>query len=367
MGVLSKRACIAATVNLDGPKVRGPLPIADAWALWMEKEKHAELVKDAPRKRSKVDEPPASASSPFSTPTKPAAATSAARGSARSNATLRIEWPSDAALEDAERLNKRRVFACKVSPQLGRIAFSHDAAAKGASDATVRSVNRYTSLVKNLVAAEDWLLAMSASKNSSGAKKSVAQRLSEARAARTSKGAAVIDLSGSPPSSPDGSSAGASGFGSPVSALSGFTGMVRSRRSRLTEQCFTKGQPIVIKRTGCPSIVEFDEDGDIELPGAMSYHVQRRDTMPSFEDWHREKMSAVKAWPLMEYSEFLLSVSSRLGCVRQSTPMLQGQASKRSKSCGVSRFVSIATCKSCKHWGRDNVVSKCACSLTFSL
>ena len=87
MGVLSNQACIAATVRLDGPKVRGPLPIAEAWELWLQKEKFAEVVKDTPRKRSKFEEPSSAGSTSFATPTKPPAAAS----KSRSKSKLKIE------------------------------------------------------------------------------------------------------------------------------------------------------------------------------------------------------------------------------------------------------------------------------------
>ena len=118
-----------------------------------------------------------------------------------------------------------------------------------------------------------------------GPKKSVAQRLTEARKAAGKVDHEVVDLctdSESEAQSPDG---GPSGSGSGSSML-GVHGMVRSKRTQLILRCFTQGKPISIKRSGCPEITDFDEEGDIQLPGSLSYRIDtnRSDSMPRYED-----------------------------------------------------------------------------------
>ena len=173
-------------------------------------------------------------------------------------------------------------------------------------DVTVRSINTHTSLIANLVAAEKWLLNQRVSTGAGASKKSVAQRLAEAREAAGKVNHEVVDLctdSESETPSPDG---GPSGSGSGSSML-GVHGMVRSKRTQLILRCFTKGKPIEVRRSGCPDITSFDEEGDIQLPGSLSYRIDtgRVDSMPRYEDWHKEKTDSIKAWPLMQYSQLM--------------------------------------------------------------
>ena len=220
---------------------------------------------------------------------------------------MQIVWPSDAELDRAEKAGKRRVFACVSGPNRGRIAFSHIAAMKGVMDATVRSINKHSSLVANLVEAEKWLLKQRVVSSAVASPvKSVAQRLAEARKAAAQPDREVVDLcTDSEPETPS-PEGGPSGSGSGAGML-GVHGMVRSKRTQLILRCFTQGKPISIQRSGCPDITDFDEEGDIQLPGSLSYRIDtnRTDSMPRYEDWHKEKTNSIKAWPLMTYSQLM--------------------------------------------------------------
>jgi len=141
----------------------------------------------------------------------------------------------------------------------------------------VKSCNCFTDLISNIVAAEQWI-----KQNQKHPAESIAQRLAEARANNS-----VIDLSAQsdsdaePPSPPR----GASGLGSGKARV-GFAGMVRSKRSQLIHTIFVEGPAVEIAREGRPALEDFDEGGDIDLPGSVSYRVQetRRHKMPSFEE-----------------------------------------------------------------------------------
>ena len=274
-----------ATTGLTGVRMKGPMSAGDAFGLWLEKEHVAIVIEDKPAKKPKLQTP----------------------SQATPSYTVGAAWvdaPDDDKLERAEALGVTRVFACKVSKGHVRIALSYEGAKAGVHDAEVKSFFRKPTLVENLAEAELWA-------NSSGEDKKqrpFAERRREARE-KLFDAASDTDSLGQPKkraidlSGPD-STPGQSQLGSGVL---GFKGMVRSRRVLQMQRCFVDcATPIRIDSVGQPTPDELDED-NMELPGSSAYMFSpsRVDGPLKIEDWFEERKNTIKAWPLMNFSEFL--------------------------------------------------------------
>ena len=83
--------------------------------------------------------------------------------------------------------------------------------------------------------------------------------------------------------------------------------MVRSKRIQQIHKSFIESAiPIRIDPTSQPGEDELDEE-HIELPGSVHYLVTKPRDGKSirFDDIIREKTNAIRAWPLMNFSEFM--------------------------------------------------------------
>ena len=281
VGVMSRDACMRATVGLTGVRMKGPLSASEAFALWLQKESAALVLEDTPRKKAKLDAPAVQATS------------------SSTSAGVVVDMPTDEELERAEALGITRVFACKLTANHVRLALSYEAAKAGFDSAEVTSFFQKSSLIDNLSEAELW----AERSQSNPGNKSFRERYS----------AAKKQLFSSSPSAPKKRASGTISR-SPVTGQShvgsgflGFKGMVRSKRVLQMQRCFLDcSTAIRVDATGQPSIDELDED-NIELPGSATYRLSpaRPDGPIKIEDWFEERKNVIRAWPLISFSEFL--------------------------------------------------------------
>ena len=295
VGVMSREACMRATMNLEGVRMKGPMSAQDAFGLWLEKESVALVLEDKANKKPKLDTPPAQAMPPC------------AAGGAPS-----VDMPSDAQLERAEQLGVTRVFACKVSDARVRIALSYEQAKNGVEKPDVKSFFQKPTLIENITEAEVWA---ERSNRKPKATKSFKERYAEARKKRFQE-AAKEDFPDSDPlgycalRTPEKRPADTEATpGQPQLGVGflGFKGMVRSRRVLQMQRCFIDcATAIRIDTTGQPDPYELDEDS-MELPGSSTYMLSSARTGGplKIEEWFEERKNSIKAWPLMSFSEFL--------------------------------------------------------------
>ena len=294
VGVMTREACMRATMGLSGVLMKGPMSAQDAFGLWLEKESVALVLDDKAGKKPKLDSPPAQA-----------------MPSSNTDGLPWVDMPTDAQLERAEQLGVTRVFACKVSDARVQIALSFEQAKAGAANADVKSFFQKPTLIENITEAELWA-------ERSNRKKPKAKPFKERYAAARKKlfqKAAEEDFPdhnplgycGSTPTkrpATDDVTPGQSQLG--VGFL-GFKGMVRSRRVLQMQRCFIDcATAIRIDNTGQPDPYELDEDS-MELPGSSTYMLSSARTGGplKIEEWFEERKNSIKAWPLMSFSEFL--------------------------------------------------------------
>ena len=300
VGVMSREACVRATVGLSGVRMKGPMSAQDAFGIWLEKERIAVVLKD-PNKKPKLEPAPRQADPPCN-----------------SGGLPRVDTPDNDKLERAEALGVTRVFACRVNASHVRIALSYEGAKAGVSNAEVTSFFQKQTLVENLADAELW----ATYKSRKTEERPFAERYTEARqkvfVEHSKKQFDVLgnpkpgyDVTGTP--IPKKRSAEESGSG-PTPGQSqlgggylGFKGMVRSRRVRQMQRCFVDcSVPIRVDEKGMPQPDQLDED-NMELPGSATYMLSpsRSDGPLKIEEWLEERKNSIKAWPLMGFSEFL--------------------------------------------------------------
>ena len=275
VGVMTRDACMKATVGLAGVRMKGPMAASEAFALWMQKEAVALVLDDKPRKRGKFDSPAPQANS------------------LAASAGVAVDMPADEELEKAEGLGITRVFACRAEGRV-RIALSYEAAKAGFEYAEVSSFFQKATLIENLGDAEVWAQQSQTTPN----RQSFKERYATARKKLFS-----------PPTTPTKRAANTNVAGQSHvgSGFLGFKGMVRSKRVLQMQRCFIDcGTAIRVDAMSQPSIDELDED-NIELPGSATYMLSpaRPDGPIKIEDWFEERKNVIRAWPLMSFSEFL--------------------------------------------------------------
>ena len=299
VGVMSRQACMKATVGLSGVRMKGPMSARDAFGIWLEKERIAVVIDD---KSGTV------------TPQAPSQATDPTIG------LPRVDMPSDDQLERAEKLGVTRVFACKVHGSHIRIALSYEGATAGVEDPEVKSFFQKTTLIENLAEAELWANYKRMKKE----ERSFKDRYTETRRNAFKEYSKLqfddngeprpgFDATGMPISTPvkraadtesDAPTPGQSQLGG---GFLGFKGMVRSRRVRQMQRCFVQCKTAIrVDARGQPNPDQLDED-NMELPGSAAYMLSpsRSDGPLRIEEWFEERKNTIKAWPLIGFSEFL--------------------------------------------------------------
>ena len=297
VGVMSRDACMRATVGLRGVRMKGPMTARDAFGIWLEKESVALVIDDGPAK-----------------PDAPAQAEKVPKG------LPRVDTPSNDQLERAEKLGVTRVFACKVNATHVRIALSYEGAKAGIEDPEVKSFFQKATLIENLADAELWANYKQAKKEErsfaeryTDARKKVFEDYSKLQFDSLGNPRPGFSADGTPVNTPTKRSAAAADV-SPTPGQSelgggflGFKGMVRSRRVRQMQRCFVDcATAIRVDATTQPNPDQLDED-NIELPGSATYMLSpsRSNGPLKIEEWFEERKNTIKAWPLMGFSEFL--------------------------------------------------------------
>ena len=214
-GVLSEEQMVEATCGVASV-IEGPMSKHDADLIWSGKADEVSVAKSASSGSSKTVGKASLPKSP-SIPGKAAAATPTK--SSLDNITL--QSPSDDDIEKAWMAGKKRVFSCWVSPTVGRVALSWEAAAKGIVDPEVKVTSSESSLFLNIAKAEKVL--KQARKPSPV--KSIADRMAEARKAILGD---VVDSGDKGAAAP---AAAAASSGTSSSARFSMSGVVRTKEA----------------------------------------------------------------------------------------------------------------------------------------
>ena len=358
-GVMTQKQCILATRGLDGAKMKGPMDEDKARDLWKSLQANTQVLSSPTNTQSKgssnkkkkkfyygvavgkvpgvyedwkeaerqvkhvrrslhakfetkalaqefvdahAEKPRGRAPSPTPS-TSAASATSDAQNSAddgadesqsQGTAELEIDTPSIEELEKAEEEGKVRVYACHTGIGSARIALSFEKAIEGVTNPEVQVVNSEATLLDNLAAAEVRLKA-------AGKRKSLTDRLAEARARAGSKSHAKTSAVASAPRS-----AAASGAYRAGSMLLNRSAVGRAKEVQLIQYYFIDfPKPIIVEHgPSVPFAYELDDDMDLPNTKAIFNTAgQVKDT--TITDFFRAKDKAVSSWPLLGFQEFM--------------------------------------------------------------
>ena len=297
-GVMSAADCMSATKGYKGASAEGPMPAAAALQRWNN------------QKQKPVNKSTASASE--------AAAASDAASAEAADVAVRdgIEQPSQKQWEQALSSAQTRVLACWLPGGKGRIAFTWAEAARGQSQANlaIHSFAAEESLFLNFVRAEQFF---TQSKNPpvSIAEKLAAARAAVAKGAHTSSSAVKPAAAKSKPAATTAkapAAASAASDGQSVGERVGSHGVVQTREMTQIRRCFVDAPKAI---TICPAPSEPEEDElerDLPAPGSSTYlaadvkeHVGDAAKELTLFEYFSYKKGKVKAWPLMQFCDFL--------------------------------------------------------------
>ena len=205
---------------------------------------------------------------------------------------LEIDMPSMGELEQAEAEGKVRVYACHTEVGKARIAVSFEKAIEDVNNPEVQVVNSETTLLDNLAVAEVRLRA-------SGKRKSLSDRLAEARA-RAGARSHAHKSSGIP--APSISTSGAYRAGMLVNR----SAVGRAKETQMIQYYFIDcPTPIkVVHGADVPFTHELDDE--MELPNSKAiFNVAGQVKDLTITDFFKAKEKAISAWPLLGFQDFM--------------------------------------------------------------
>ena len=265
-GVMSAAECIKATAGVVGAKADGPMSVKEAEALWLQK-------KDKTKTESGVVQE-----------------------------LKHIEYPTDEEWQKVANSKQSRVFACWVKKGYGRIAFTWEAAAKGVKDnVSVKVFSAESTIFLNFARAEEYL---STAKSGGSIKEQIAA--ARKSISKTPKASASRSRKLQPAATSHAAKSGQS-----VGSRVGMSGVVRTREVTQIRRCFIDAK-VAVEIKPSPHEPEEDElERDMPAPGAATYlsedvsqHLDANGDLTLLEFFSYKK-GKVKAWPLMEYDDFL--------------------------------------------------------------
>ena len=317
-GIMTRQQCIDATRGVFAPKMKGPLPPAAAFKLWLKKQASAVTV-PRPGIVDLSGSPTLASAAPATDVTPPALEPSVDRTTPppKKCAENKIEKPSMGVLKAAMLAGKKTAFGCIVDIKTKhvRIALSFEAASRDVTGASVRVFGKHTSLLENYMDAEDWatqeLVVVK--------EKSMKDMLREARARRNRIRSGKAPAKTAHPAT--GKSNAKSGAGRELS----YSQRVRTREAaQITRYFVDDDRPIRIAGER-EEPEEDDLDIDLPLPGAATYRAKRafsshREALENFMEQQTREHRAT-AWPLMSFSTYMAFCkhASRL-CQRSEKP-----------------------------------------------
>ena len=344
-GVMTEDTMIEATRGVESV-IEGPMSKRDADLVW-----NGEA--DKLRKEQKEDSPAASPSTPrkstaTSRKSAPAAAaptlsTPSSHEVAHSEKIV-VQSPANAEIEEAWMQGKHRAFSCWVSPTVGRVALSWEAAVEGVEDPEVKVVSSESNLFFNIAKAEKLLQ----STRKLPKKKSVAQSMAEARAAVSANNAprAGATSANSPAAGPGSAAAPVAAAASAVAASSTtstsvpakgqsvgvrstLSGVVRTREAIQIAKFFVDADEAVkVEQAGEPS--EMKVFGELAAPGQKIFCrsvAESGGASVTLKDYLTFKDSTAKAWPLKKFGEFMAFCDlGRSLCSQSSKPVAAANA-----------------------------------------
>ena len=207
--------------------------------------------------------------------------------------SLKIEIPTMQELQDAENADQVRVFACHTGVGTARIALSLDKAIEGVQNPAVQVVNAKSSLVDNLAEAEVRL-----KKDKQHARKSISDRLAEARARAGASSHARKEATG--PIKPAPRKKGQS-----VGAFGGLAAVGRAKEVKMITFHFLGDfAPIELNYDQVPFLHELDEE--MELPDTKAtFNPAANFKDVTIKDFFNAKEKAMPTWSLMGFRKFM--------------------------------------------------------------
>ena len=266
-GVMTAMECISATAGVTGAEAEGPMTQDQANALWVAK-KLPDMAAELGTQELK-----------------------------------HVQYPTDEEWSQAMESKSVRVFACWVTKNTARIAFTWNAAARGiTNNLSVEVFSSEDTLFLNFARAEQFLAqgkpAPSIKEKIAAARKVVSKSPITARNAKAAPKAA------------------ASASKQHVSGQSGglrvgMSGVVHTREASQIRRCFIEAK-VAVEIKGAPDEPEDDQlDRAMPAPGSATYlskDVEEQIDGPgglTMLDYYLFKKGKVKAWPLKDYDEFL--------------------------------------------------------------
>ena len=312
-GVMREEDMLEATRGVESV-IEGPMSQSDAHRIWSGDAASGHASKSPAKKRSEPAPVAAAASSaaaaPPARPATPAPHTPSPRKVSPRGEVV-VQSPSNAEIEEAWLEGKKRVFSCWVSPTIGRVALSWEAAAEGIVDPEVRVTSSESNLFYNIAKAEKAL--KDARKPTPT--KSIAERMAEARAAIA--GGSKDNASGAPPAAATAEKAAekstpTAAASAPTAGKSGgercsVSGVVRTKEAiQITNSFVNADEAVKVDYVNEPS--EMQLFGELTAPGDKTF-MQRTIGGPSesltIKDFLKFKDSTARAWPLKKFGEFM--------------------------------------------------------------
>ena len=208
---------------------------------------------------------------------------------------LSIDTPTTEELEKAEEDGKVRVYACHTGVGSARIAISFEKAIEGVRNPEVHVVNSESALLDNLAVAEVRLRS-----DVSGKRRSLSDRLADARARAGAKShARTSGVASSPKTS---SAAGAYGGGMLVNR----SAVGRAKETQMIQYYFID----------CPTAIKVDYTSNVPFPSELDDDMELPNTKAIFNtagqvndltitDFFKAKAKAISSWPLLSFQEFM--------------------------------------------------------------
>jgi hypothetical protein len=322
---MGEEQMISATRGVESV-IEGPMSEADAQLIWAGKadsvaqQKKREVSKLPPRSYA-----PAMAAAPMSRTPSPRKRVARER--------FILQSPTNAEIEEAWTAGLKRVFSCWVSPTVGRVALSWEAAAEDIVDPEVRVTSSEPNLFLNIAKAERILNEA----RKPAPVKSVAQRMADARAAMSTVHAgasSAAPLAGAAAASATSTAAVAATSAAVPPKTSGqlggtrcaLSGVVRTKEALQITRSFVDAKHAVrVDHVGEPTEVQLF--GELAAPGEKTF-IQRTIGAPkgaegvTLKDYMMFKDSTAKAWPLKKFGEFMAFCDlGRSLCAKSSKPV----------------------------------------------
>ena len=208
---------------------------------------------------------------------------------------LSIETPTTEELEKAEEEGKVRVYACHTDVGSARIAVSFEKAIEGVRNPEVQVVNSESTLLDNLAVAEVRLRT-----DVSGKRKSLSDRLAEARARAGAKSHARTSAVASSPKAS--ATAGAYGGGMLVNR----SAVGRAKETQMIQYYFIDCPTPIKVEHGSSVPFPSELDDDMELPNTKAiFNTAGQVKDLTITDFFKAKEKAISSWPLLGFQEFM--------------------------------------------------------------